>query len=348
MLYRGSLTTDSGVVLDVAVKMLHPRFAHRLEAFGRRWREQVELFRSLQAPGMVTVRDGFTGPLPHPAGQANLDSQHALYLVMNWVDGEPLEAWAANHPDASPADRLKLLLPIAAALDLAHSGLATGGVPVVHCDIKPANILVTSDSDAVLVDIGLTRVLPGGSRATAVTGTPGYLAPEVLADGRYSPASDRYALGLVAWFLLTGIEPPTTSTLTPRDENSITPTPTARNWSPTCWPCSTPNPNSGRRSWPTGAHSYATQACPPATTSPHWLPQHPLHDRQRPATPAGRRGAPSPSPPLSRWRYWSRRPPSPPQPPGATVRTPLFSPGRRQPRAAPQRQQTPPRAAPHR
>jgi serine/threonine protein kinase len=205
ILYRGSITTTAGVTLDVAIKMLQPRFLTNVNEWHVRWSEQVELLRSLQVPGVVPVRDGFLGPLPHAPGQAGEDE--TLYLVMNWVEGETLDDWVRHRPDRNPIDDLKVLVPVAAALDLMHSGRATGGVPVVHRDIKPANILVT-EHGSVLVDFGLTRGLPDGQRLTGVAGTPGYLAPESIDAGSYSAATDRYAFGGVAYFVLTGTEPP--------------------------------------------------------------------------------------------------------------------------------------------
>jgi uncharacterized delta-60 repeat protein len=205
ILYRGSITTAAGVKLEVAIKMLQPRFLSRVEEWHTRWTEQVELLRSLQVPGVVPVRDGFLGPLPHPPG--SFGDGRTLYLVMNWVDGESLDEWIRHRPDRDPIDDLKVLVPVAAALDLMHSGRATGSVPVVHRDIKPSNILVT-EHGSVLVDFGLTRGLPDGQRLTGVVGTPGYLAPESTDAGSYSPASDRYAFGAVAYFVLTGFEPP--------------------------------------------------------------------------------------------------------------------------------------------
>jgi serine/threonine protein kinase len=127
---------------------------------------------------------------------------------MNWVEGETLDEWVRHRPDRNPIDDLKVLVPVAAALDLMHSGRATGGVPVVHRDIKAANVLVT-EHGSVLVDFGLTRGLPDGQRLTGVVGTPGYLAPESTEAGRYSAASDRYGFGGLAYFVLTGSEPPT-------------------------------------------------------------------------------------------------------------------------------------------
>ena len=205
IVYCGSITTGTGLELAVAIKMLQPRFLDRVDEWNERWTEQVELLRSLQVPGVVPVRDGFIGPLPHGLGERG--QGRTLYLVMNWIEGEPIDEWVRHRQERDPLDDLKVLVQIAAALDLMHSGRVTGGVPVIHRDVKPSNILIT-DGGAVLVDFGLTRGLPTGHRLTGITGTPGYLAPEVVEEGRYSPASDRYALGAVAYFIVTGIEPP--------------------------------------------------------------------------------------------------------------------------------------------
>jgi hypothetical protein len=114
-----------------------------------------------------------------------------------------------HRPDVDPFDTLKLLIPVAAALDLMHSGRATGNVPVVHRDVKPSNIVITEEG-SLLVDFGLTRGLPTGQRISGVSGTLGYLAPEATDEGIYTPATDRFALGAVAYFILTGLEPPIT------------------------------------------------------------------------------------------------------------------------------------------
>jgi serine/threonine protein kinase len=206
LLYRGSIRVGETTTLDVAIKMLHPNHRARLDEWNQRWASQIELLRSLQVPGVVPVRDGFAGPLPHEAGHADPGSA-SLYLVMNWIDGEPLDEWSSRHPEVSAEERLKLLLPVAGALDLMHSGQATGGTPVIHGDVKPSNIVVRTNDETVLVDFGLVRLLPDGRMSTGVTGTPGYVAPEVRDRGEYTAAADRYALGGVAYFLLTGQEP---------------------------------------------------------------------------------------------------------------------------------------------
>ncbi len=206
ILYRGSITTPTGFELAVAIKMLQPRFLNRVDEWHARWSEQVELLRSLQVPGVVRVRDGFVGPLPHAAGERG--EGRTLYLVMNWVEGEPLDEWVRRHPSADPFQVLKMLLGVAVALDLMHSGRPTGGRPVVHRDVKPNNVLVT-DEGALLVDFGLTRGLPTGHRLSGVVGTPGYIAPEAADAGLYTPGSDRYAFGALVYFVFTGHDPPT-------------------------------------------------------------------------------------------------------------------------------------------
>ncbi len=205
VLYRGYVDLADGPA-PLAVKMLHPGHLARLEEWTARWRDQVRLLRQVEIPGLVAVRGGFVGPLPHAPGQAD-DSTATLYLVMEWVDGVSLDRWARSLVDPAPEQLLLALVPVAAALDLLHSGAATGGQPVVHRDVKPANILVRPEGDTVLVDLGSVRGLAGGHGRASLVGTAGYIAPEVLADGRYGSAADRYSLGAVAYFLLTGEEP---------------------------------------------------------------------------------------------------------------------------------------------
>src|SRR3954452_14307041 len=198
---------NDGGRLQLAVKMLHPSHLGNLGAWRDRWRQQVELLGKAQVPGLVAVRGGFVGPLPHPKGRAD-GSVTSLYLCMDWVEGIGLDNWARRELDESPERLLGTLAPVAAALDLLHSGVATGGQPVVHRDVKPATIPVRPAGDTVLVDVGSLRGLAGETRRSGVIGTPGYIAPEVRMDSAYSPASDRYALGAVAFFLLTRREPP--------------------------------------------------------------------------------------------------------------------------------------------
>ncbi|MGI8809514.1 MAG: serine/threonine protein kinase [Acidimicrobiales bacterium] len=202
-LFRGSMSF-SGLTQEVAIKQLLPDRVP-VEDWEDRWIAQVEVLRTVQGPGVVPVREGFAGPLPHPPGMASAD--RTLYLVMNWVDGESLHEWVLHRPHEDPFDTLERLVTVATALDYMHAGTLTNGIPVLHRDIKPSNILV-NDAGAVLVDFGLTWALPEGGRIAGLAGTPGYIAPESVKEGMYSPASDRYGFGAVAYFVFVRGEPP--------------------------------------------------------------------------------------------------------------------------------------------
>jgi serine/threonine protein kinase len=122
-----------------------------------------------------------------------------LVVVESFVDGRPLEA------PVSEADALAILEQLTDILDYLH-GLRPC---VVHRDIKPANLIRRRDGGISLVDFGSVRdALPGTFGGSTVAGTFGYMAPEQF-RGDAGPASDWYAVGVVGWWLLTGIEPRT-------------------------------------------------------------------------------------------------------------------------------------------
>src|SRR3954451_13043967 len=105
---------------------------------------------------------------------------------------------------ALPIERVVVLMrQVADALDYAH---ARG---VVHRDIKPSNIIVTPDDHVTLIDFGIARALDESrlTRVGVVVGTFEYMAPEVVTEGGGSPGADRYALGIVAYQMITGRVP---------------------------------------------------------------------------------------------------------------------------------------------
>jgi serine/threonine protein kinase len=197
----------SGAWEPVAVKILRTDRLSDLGSWAERWREQAEVLRFIRHPGVVGVREHFEGGPMHyqseePSGLG------ALYLVMNWVEGVPLRDWVPlHHTEESHFESIRYLAQIGDVLDWLHSGQATpSNRPVIHADVTPANVLVTPSGQAVLVDFGLIRLVAGQS--ATVEGTRGYMAPEVIANGTYSIASDRYAFGALTYFVLTGENPP--------------------------------------------------------------------------------------------------------------------------------------------
>jgi len=181
---------DAHLARTVAVKVLSERFAGD-EATRRRFtREGLAAARLSNAPSTVTIFD-----VGEHAGRP--------YIVMEYLAGGSL-ADRLTREGAQPLGRaLEWLGQAAAALDAAH---ASG---IVHRDVKPANLLLDDDDRVKVADFGVASAadLASFTEAGTVVGTAGYLAPEQARGETATPASDRYALAVVAFELLTGIRP---------------------------------------------------------------------------------------------------------------------------------------------
>ena len=193
----------------VAVKILRPEHDDDFDRLRERWSDQVETLRFISDPGIVAVRDWFVGPLMHRRGEEPPSRRRALYLAMNWVDGESFRDWVAvNEGPAAWVNGLGKLAQVARALDDLHAGRAIpSGRSVTHGDISPGNVMITPEEQAILVDFGLVRL--ADHHTARAMGTPGFAAPEVWAQGHYSPAADRYSFAALGYFALSGEAPPT-------------------------------------------------------------------------------------------------------------------------------------------
>ncbi|KUM95242.1 serine/threonine protein kinase [Streptomyces cellostaticus] len=143
---------------------------------------------------------------PHVVGVYDFGShQGRLYLVMELIDGWPLAQERSLRGTLPPQEAAAVAAQIAAGLSAAH---AQG---VVHRDVKPANVMLTTDRTAKITDFGIARFaddVAGNLTATGrVVGTADYLAPERALGRPAQPASDVYALGCVLYELLTGRPP---------------------------------------------------------------------------------------------------------------------------------------------
>jgi serine/threonine protein kinase len=190
-----------GVDLEVAIKEARGDDA-ALEQLASRWSDQAAVLNRIAHPGIVRVHAAFLGAPPHWTGTVPPPGRR-FYLVMNWVSGENLRVWRESQPALSTRQALGPLVQVAAALDVLHSGADTGR-PLVHGDVKPENVVMHPANGPVLVDFGLVRA--EGVAAPSQAGSGGYRAPEVLTSGAWSAASDRYAVGAIGYFLLTGVD----------------------------------------------------------------------------------------------------------------------------------------------
>ena len=181
---------DSHLARTVAVKVLSERFADSEAIRGRFTREGLAAARLSNAPSTVTIFD---------VGE----HEGRPYIVMEYLAGGSL-ADRLVREGAQPLGRaLDWLRQAAAALDAAH---ASG---IVHRDVKPANLLLDDDDCVKVADFGVASAadLASFTEAGTVVGTAGYLAPEQACGETATPASDRYALAVVAFELLTSVRP---------------------------------------------------------------------------------------------------------------------------------------------
>jgi len=166
----------------VAIKLLHGMpGATEVELLGT----ERQVLADLQLSNVARLYDGGTTPDGHP------------YLVMEYVDGVPLDGWCAEQALGLP-QRLTLFLKICAIVQSAHEQL------VLHCDLKPPNVLVQANGQPVLLDFGLARLL-NEARDKRDSGycTPGYASPELIAGQTVGAPSDVYSLGVMLLELLS-------------------------------------------------------------------------------------------------------------------------------------------------
>jgi serine/threonine-protein kinase len=182
--------TDSVLGRVVAVKILAERFAQDKSVRERFTREALSAARLSGEPNTVTIFD---------VGEHD----DRPYIVMEHLSGGSLDD-VLRQGGAQPPERVFTWLEEAAqALDVAHRE------GVVHRDVKPANLMLDGEGHVHVADFGIASStgMDSLTMTGTVLGTAGYLSPEQAQGERAGPASDRYALGIVAWELLTGTRP---------------------------------------------------------------------------------------------------------------------------------------------
>ncbi|MEU7753243.1 protein kinase [Micromonospora sp. NPDC049101] len=181
--------TDQVLGRTVAVKSLLPALLDDPD-FAERFRGEARTMATINHPGVVDVYDFG-------------NDQQIAFLVMEYVEGDALSSTLSRVGRLTPARTMALVAQAADALHAAHEK------GIVHRDVKPGNLLVRPNGTLVLTDFGIARSDLVGqlTAAGSVLGTASYISPEQATGGVATPASDVYALGVVAYQCLAGRRP---------------------------------------------------------------------------------------------------------------------------------------------
>jgi eukaryotic-like serine/threonine-protein kinase len=172
---------------QVAIKLFSPELA-RGEARSRFLRE-ARVVGKLAHPFIIALHD-----------MGIEETTSTPYLVMELVEGQPLEKMLSKGSVPFPT-ACAWAAEVATALGVAHRR------GVIHGDVKPANILVSSDSHTKLTDFGMARLASHDKQDTSLLGTPAYWCPEQIMGRPQDARSDLFSLGVVLYEMLTGISP---------------------------------------------------------------------------------------------------------------------------------------------
>jgi serine/threonine-protein kinase len=181
---------DSMLERYVAIKVLRADYTEN-KSFQERFRQEARAAANLSHPNIVTVHD------------FGLD-RGQLFIVMEHVPGSDLKTLLRQRGRFTVDEAIPLIVQACAGIGYAHrAGL-------VHCDVKPHNMLVTPDKRLKVTDFGIARALATihpEERTEVVWGSPQYFSPEQAAGEPPSPASDVYSLGVVLYEMLSGSLP---------------------------------------------------------------------------------------------------------------------------------------------
>lgn len=221
---RGGMATvyaAHDIALDrrVAIKVISPSLGAS-PALVERFRREARTAASLSHPNIIPIYS-----VRH--------ADRLLYFVMKYVDGRPLDSILREN-GALPVPMVQAILAqVAGAVGYAHRH------GVVHRDIKPGNILIDDEGWCVVTDFGIAKVAENEGLTTSgmMVGTPAYMSPEQCLSNNISGASDQYALGVVAYEMLTGRLPfPGTSMMSVMYAHVHVPAPAVEELRPECPP----------------------------------------------------------------------------------------------------------------
>ncbi len=184
LVYQGY---DQLLERPVAVKLMKQDFAEKTE-FRERFKQEARSAANLSHPNIVTVHDYGVDP-------------SGVYIVMEFIAGTDLKSRLIEKGHLSPTEGLPLVIQACSGLGYAHRA------GIVHCDVKPHNMLISRDNILKITDFGIARALSTltlEDRPGVVWGSPLYFSPEQATGESPTPASDVYSLGVVMYEIFTG------------------------------------------------------------------------------------------------------------------------------------------------
>jgi serine/threonine protein kinase len=179
---------DSVINRTVALKTITNNLANNTDLLERFYQE-ARAAGTLQHPNIVTIFElNKEGETP--------------YIAMEFLEGESLEKLIARKAPLTISEKLGYIVPVCRALDYAHKR------GIVHRDVKPANIVVSSDGLVKVVDFGIARLVDGGlTQTNMLIGTIAYMSPQQIQGDRADERSDIWAMGVTCWELVAGERP---------------------------------------------------------------------------------------------------------------------------------------------
>lgn len=183
------LAEDKLLHRNVAVKILHEEYRKDAEFVGK-FHKEAEAAAKLSHPNIVNIYD---------VGEEN----GAHFIVMEYVPGDTLKSLIKEKKKIPLADAVHIAGEIAEALSAAHSK------GIVHCDIKPQNILMMADGHAKIADFGIARAVTESTMTYSgnIVGSVHYFSPEQAKGTYITPKSDVYSLGILLYEMITGVLP---------------------------------------------------------------------------------------------------------------------------------------------
>ena len=176
---------------QVAIKLVDLPLA--TEILFERFRQERQIVAGLEHPNIARMLDG------------GVSDDGVLYLVLEYVEGVPIDAFVKTRK-LPLEDVLRLFVKVCNAVQFAHQNL------VIHRDLKPDNMLVSSDGEPHLLDFGTAKLLSadtagdrlGLTRQSFLSFTPAYASPEQVLGKSITTATDTYSLGVMLYLLLNG------------------------------------------------------------------------------------------------------------------------------------------------